>query len=77
MAKRAGHIDILNRDPSARRENGLEPAEDLFGLAHMRQQKARVDEGERAAVEVDASAVYEFDCPPSPLRASARASSST
>ena len=59
----AGHIDILDRDPSASREHGLEPAEDLLGLAHMRQKKARMNEGERAAFEVMRVGGYKFDRP--------------
>jgi hypothetical protein len=41
----------------------LEPAEDLLGLAHMRQKKARVDEGERTAFEVMRVGGFKFDRP--------------
>ena len=42
IAERAGHIDILDRDPAARREKPLEAREDTIGLArHARAGSAR------------------------------------
>jgi hypothetical protein len=51
IAERAGHIDVFNRDSSARRKKPQEACEDAIRFAHMREQVARVDEGKWAAVK--------------------------